>query len=942
MSDKQPAGRGLLALRLSLDDETLKEIVTGALKFRKQAPQSLRKRFDNLLRERVGTAVDGFRDPTRAPDFKLIEPLLWLIERSGPVFSVVLEAWALSEVVLRPQMAEHLTNCGVSLAEGPKPIEMKAEWPESDADQVLDEFTEKHPDVSRQIALALACYLTNQSPVDTDEDEEEAPPTMDSPLAAPHLSAWLKELQALPASDPSWSEIDTFIAAVQETAESKWQEIQSRTAVQTAIEEFQKTHAGLIEYFGYASLATFKVDDVTEEKLSDCKKAIDDLGGSFRQWQSISEERCTTYAAELDRQKRLAAEYNRIAELHLALDILIGQPGPEPGGPAPDTEHATEGAAADDIATSDRTAPVVLEPREEPSRPESVPATATAPAPVLSTDSEPIPAENHTQAAAAAVAGAGAEVTIAVAAPEPAAPPEETRQTTVITSPDVNGTATSTGAGGPAQVTEETPPAAEDLEPEPVAALEPQVEEIRPPELRGGDALLSHLIEADDLGLAYWVASSRSARGEDPVIPQSLIGMLIGARLVESSDDPIIEEMRGLVTEYTLTEASHPLLETAAALRPAVLAPTLEVHTWAKIPSGFPALRSLSETLLGFSANNLIFSREDVTGAIEQSAVQLSLADARQAIHNWLQDAPRRSMGYQPATEVWHDLCGTKGELQVLARSAADGALTVDALRDKLGQWQKPAYKNKQIDRLSSKKIDGSNRQALLRAVDDAVEMIDRWCDAAEKAATSTAQNDWQRAQFATLRTQVSDLIRPLHAELTQAIADSNSVTVRAELHCLENSIFSLAELLGLEDEMPERLANRPWNSQRCRDLHTTIAQRLVSYYELDLGPNGEPTNAAEIEPAVSASGPEPRTTAQVVEGWIHREDYRFIPQIVERTTDRESAGLRQRFESSIRNSRAQLTDRLSEARGQIEKAYRDNIIDALPCKLASSHGREV
>jgi hypothetical protein len=206
--------------------------------------------------------------------------------------------------------------------------------------------------------------------------------------------------------------------------------------------------------------------------------------------------------------------------------------------------------------------------------------------------------------------------------------------------------------------------------------------------------------------------------------------------------------------------------------------------------------------------------------------------------------------------------------------------------------------------------------------------MLEKWCDAADRTPASTAQNDWPRAQFAALRTQVSDLIRPLYSELMQAIVDTDSVSLRADLHCLKNSITNLAGLLGLEEQIPERLADGLRGVQRCRDLRSTIAQRLVLYYELDLGADGEPTNLAEVEPGVFVVGTELRTPAQAVEGWIRREDYRFIPQILERTTDREGAGLRQRFESSLRNSRAQLTDRLSEVRGQIEKAYRDNIID--------------
>jgi hypothetical protein len=750
------------------------------------------------------------------------------------------------------------------------------------------------------------------------EMEEESAP-MDSGLASPNLFAWLKELRALPANDPSWIEIDAFIAAVQGIAESKRQEIQSRASAQAAMEELQKSYAGLIEYFGYTSLLAFKVDDVPDERLSACKNAIDDLAESFRKRQLISDERCTTYAADRDRYNRLFAEDNRIGELYAMLDALITKSGPEPGGSKPEAEEGTEEPGFTGTITSEPAAVAPSELPPETSEAGSKSGFATTPACVESPVSEPSTAENKMQITTAAARVADTELDVAVAVIE-APLPQEAPPITLVPLPDIpaiEGAGFYADDGAPAQVTD--PPAAEPHAQ--VATAPSETSRAVAVQVQEGHALLWSFIEANDLSLAYWLASSRSARGEEPGIPHSLIGMLIGSRLIESSEDPIIEEMRGLVTEYALTEASHPLLEVAAALRPAVLAPTLEVRTWTRIPSGLPTVRKLSETLLAFSESNLVFSPQDVTGAVEQSTVQLALANARQTLEEWLEDAPQRRMVYPPATEVWRKLCEPKGELEALVRSATESTTTVGLLREKVDQWQNPAYRNRQVDQLCSKRIDDFHRQALLRNIEETAGMLTAWCDAAEDVTRATVDSDGSREQFAALRTQISHLIGPLQSELTRAITDSSPGPARTALRCLINSISNLAELFRLFYEKPEQPQFLAWDVKRCRDLRSTIAQGLVSYYELDLGSDGEPTNLQEVEPAFLAARSECRTPAQVIEGWIRRDDYRFVPQLLERTSENESAAMRQRFES-------QLADRLSETRKRLEQSYLDNITD--------------
>jgi hypothetical protein len=832
-----------------------------------------------------------------------MEPLEWLLQRSPSIFAIVLECWALAEDTHRAEMAEHLARCGVSLATHPTPLAMTRTWAATEANRIIQQFTDRHPDIPETLACAMACYLTNQFPCAERKREQESLSTMDLPITAPHFSEWLEKLRSLPATDPSWGEIEFFIRAVEEVTASKRQQLQSRQAVQTAIEEFRTNFASLITFFEFTRLMTLSAGDFADEHLSGGVKVMEELAGLFRSFQSIKDQPCSTRTEYLAHRERLDAVDRSIHDVYSQLSALIRQPDTMPEPTATEPQAAVDEAETVDAGAFEETAADAGDSQPPGDEFQTSEIVAAEPAP---------PADAPVDAGSS-----NNESNRDVSTSETAAPAPD--ESPVAGAPALDGEVGITtthgdtaSAGGTETVTAEA------------RAPESGATAIAVSKLSEAEALLVNSLEADDLRLAYWIARSQAARGEQPLIPASLAGILVGSRLIESPDDRIIEDMRELVIDYQLSELSHPILEVAAALRPALLAPSLEIRSWVKPPVHLPAVHRLAEKVFAFSDTKLGFTREDLDIIVRSRANQRNCAAARRAIEEWLETAPRRDSGYQPASEAWHRLCGPNGALHGLATRALNNGGSPE-LRKELDKWKDTQYVNGLVER----RIEGRNRQAILRNIEDAVNMLLTYCDAAGAAAEISAVSDWRRKQLVEFQTALPDLLDQARSELRAVIDGSTFSLERGEFRCLLSSIESLAELLGLDGEMPGEQINRRWRGGGEQTLQSVLAERLIHYPDLDIGPDGEPADVGQVAPVIVTASAESRATpAKAIEGWIRRQDYRFIPLLLERVAEANRETLRHRYEASIRNSRAELVERLSAVRRRIEQYYLENILE--------------
>ena len=192
-----------------LSEDFRRRVVKRALKHRSESKALRRQRGVALRRLRV----DGYRDASRAPRPKLLQPVLDAIRHHDQDLArAVLNHWVDSHGALRDQAAGHLASRGMPVPEPP--------------DACFDGFWTAEQWRSERQALAAAvdvavdrdsaglilCLLARRFP---------APP----PLVSPLFRDCLDILQDLPPNAPEWEEADTLIKWMEDIRREKEREL---------------------------------------------------------------------------------------------------------------------------------------------------------------------------------------------------------------------------------------------------------------------------------------------------------------------------------------------------------------------------------------------------------------------------------------------------------------------------------------------------------------------------------------------------------------------------------------------------------------------------------------------------------------------------------------------------------------------------------------------
>ncbi len=194
-----------------LSEAFRRRVVKRALKHRSESKALRRQRGAALRRLRV----DGYRDASRAPRPKLLQPVLEAIQHHDrDLARAVLNHWVDSNGTLRDQAAEHLTSRGMAVPEPPDAcfdgFWTREQW-RSEREALAAAVDEA---VDRDSAGLMLCLLARRFP---------APP----PLVSPLFQDWLDILQDLRPNAPEWEEADTLIKWMEDIRHAKERELLS-------------------------------------------------------------------------------------------------------------------------------------------------------------------------------------------------------------------------------------------------------------------------------------------------------------------------------------------------------------------------------------------------------------------------------------------------------------------------------------------------------------------------------------------------------------------------------------------------------------------------------------------------------------------------------------------------------------------------------------------
>ena len=156
--------------------------------------------------------VDGYRNASRAPEPKLLEPVIEAIRsRDEDLARAVLNAWMASHGALRDRIAEHLASRGMPVPEPPE-ARFDAFWTCKEWWSECEGLVAADGTADRDSAALMICLLLRRFP---------SPPQLGSPL----FQDWLDTLRDLPPDAPEWQEVDVLVMWMEDLRHANEREI---------------------------------------------------------------------------------------------------------------------------------------------------------------------------------------------------------------------------------------------------------------------------------------------------------------------------------------------------------------------------------------------------------------------------------------------------------------------------------------------------------------------------------------------------------------------------------------------------------------------------------------------------------------------------------------------------------------------------------------------
>lgn len=218
-----------------LNEDFRRRVVEHALKHRSES-KALRRQKNAALRR---LKVAGYRDASRAPQAKLLQPAMEAIQcHDQDLARAVLNAWVDSHGSLRDRAAEHLTNRGMPVLEPPD-ARFESFWAREEWRAEREVLAAVDDAVDHESAGLMLCLLARRFPV---------PP----PLVSPLFLDWLDILQDLPPDAPEWEEADTLASWMGDIRHAKARELLGRCREQIAdlCRSLQERFGEELDYLG--------------------------------------------------------------------------------------------------------------------------------------------------------------------------------------------------------------------------------------------------------------------------------------------------------------------------------------------------------------------------------------------------------------------------------------------------------------------------------------------------------------------------------------------------------------------------------------------------------------------------------------------------------------------------------------------------------------------
>lgn len=456
------------------------------------------------------------------------------------------------------------------------------------------------------------------------------------------------------------------------------------------------------------------------------------------------------------------------------------------------------------------------------------------------------------------------------------------------------------------------------------------------------ECFINDLLSVDDLAGAYWVSEMAAQSGLQTEIPSAILAAITGARMFSWDREGLYADLLSLSKEVGLpTSEAGKLLHLSAALKPSLISPGTGMATWLVKPDSLSQIHELVEFLKDFSRNKYPLKPQDLLGAEDEAQRKAAISSAVSDAKKFMSETRNKNLKYAIATRVWFYFIGPGGPLaSILGIVAEDQREKVEEVRKAHEAWQEDGFIAARIEQAASRllkiprEIVGSPKRHLIDFIRQANLRVGRWVDLVDREKELNRRGSWLQAQIHRL----TDSAKQAFPEVLRALNDLSSPSqpgmLRASAFTLGRAVADLAKLMKihLDPHQSQFFSGmcHGWligSGERLSDL---LSERLLLMPELAISRHGtlQSLSFDVFFKTMQSAHAEKRTLANAIEGWIDKQDYRFVDKMILSIEDDSAADkLRRTYHKKLEGSRQTLKAQIDTATESAEQAVVDGVV---------------
>ncbi|MBP2641119.1 MAG: hypothetical protein H6Q66_2070 [Firmicutes bacterium] len=446
--------------------------------------------------------------------------------------------------------------------------------------------------------------------------------------------------------------------------------------------------------------------------------------------------------------------------------------------------------------------------------------------------------------------------------------------------------------------------------------------------------LFWQLIQKQDFAVAYWLSLSLKTNYIDRSVDPLVVAALYGSGILTQQNQGLVHDLLDITHRTSTTDANEyqEILMLAVAIRCSLIAPESGMLAWIQTPSLLPFTHDLVQTIKNFASRVRGLREEDFLGAAGIGEQDMVIKDIVKDIQAWLEQSHSKKLAIKRCSDVWSELLGHQGKLQVLLNKAImDDRSSIPDVRREISLWKEAHHVDAIVDAIDAKKsfkkrslIMGKPREQLLRTIREAIMRIEHWCDLVEREQKRLETGrDWVVEQISELRkdfeAKAPDILNSL-----KEVVDGGEQGLTQATECLQMSIASCCRMLGMKNVNSDAFFSVD-ASNTTEDLFSELRQRLYYLYELDLNDQGEASLEQNKKIASIILANSNRNVQEAIIGWMDSKDFRFIDSLLRLIP--EDAEIVTQVEARKAGCNALLLAEVTSTEQDIEQATVDGII---------------